>query len=113
MASLRNNLGVLNKILRVDNITVQERISLLSLKVGLVGDREKMEIHVELSQLYSSLNQLELAYVELDQAGVAVQNDKAKVIQILGMKVDIEHRRQRLNRAQQLLNQIEKLEKLE
>ncbi|TIA73597.1 hypothetical protein E3P91_01409 [Wallemia ichthyophaga] len=101
MASLRNNLGVLNKILRVDNITVQERISLLSLKVGLVGDREKMEIH------------LELAYVELDQAGVAVQNDKAKVIQILGMKVDIEHRRQRLNRAQQLLNQIEKLEKLE
>lgn len=111
MSSLRNNLNVLNKILRVDNISIQERISILSLKVGLVGDAEKVEIHVELSQLYGTLNHLELAYVELDQAGAVVQNDKQKLIQILHMKVDIERRRQRLNRAQQLLNQIEKLER--
>ena len=111
MASLRNNLSVLNKILRVDNISIQERISILSLKVALVGDAEKAEIHIELSQLYSSTNQLELAYVELDQASAipVVQSDKQKVIQILNMKVDIERRRQRLNRAEQLQRQIEKL----
>ncbi|TIA92698.1 hypothetical protein E3P99_00530 [Wallemia hederae] len=104
MASLRNNLSVLNKILRVDNISIQE---------PLVGDAEKAEIHIELSQLYSSTNQLELAYVELDQASAipVVQSDKQKVIQILNMKMDIERRRQRLNRAEQLQRQIEKLER--
>lgn len=108
-ASLRNNLDALNRILRIDNITIEERISILSLKVNLVSDSEKCEIHLELAELYSDLNKLELAFVELDQAQSIVQSNKDKVIEILHKKVDIERRRQRLNRAEQLVKQIEKL----